>query len=68
MAPKIENKQLSKKSGFFKGVQTEWKKIVWPTKKQLINYSIAVILISIITSMVIGGLDFVLRSLMKFVV
>ena len=68
MAPKIENKQSSKKSGFFKGVQTEWKKIVWPTKKQLINYSIAVILISIITSMVIGGLDFVLRSLMKFVV
>lgn len=31
-------------SRYFKGVKSELKKVVWPTRKELINYSIIVIL------------------------
>ena len=41
MAPKVDSKGNTpvKKSGFFKGVRSEFKNIVWPTKKQAINYT-----------------------------
>ncbi|WP_019132769.1 preprotein translocase subunit SecE [Peptoniphilus obesi] len=38
---KDDPKSLSR---YFKGVKSELKKVVWPTRKELINYSIIVIL------------------------
>ncbi|MBQ2866995.1 MAG: preprotein translocase subunit SecE, partial [Firmicutes bacterium] len=35
----------AKKPSFWKGVRTELKKVVWPTKKELKNYTIVVILV-----------------------
>ncbi|CDZ74706.1 putative membrane protein [Peptoniphilus sp. ING2-D1G] len=35
-----EKKSLAK---YFRGVKSEFKKVVWPTKKELINYSLIVI-------------------------
>ena len=32
-----------KKEGFFKGVKSEFRKIRWPNKKEMIKYSIATI-------------------------
>ena len=32
---------------FFRGVKAELKKVVWPTKKELINYTIVVFLVTI---------------------
>ena len=45
MAKQIIKKDDSKSlSRYFKGVKSELKKVVWPTRKELINYSIIVIL------------------------
>ncbi len=53
-----------KKEGFFrrigksiKGTKSEFKKVVWPTKKQLLNNTIIVIAALILIGLVIFGLD-----------
>ena len=37
--------------------RAEMKYVKWPTKKQVINYTIAVVLLSLIIAAYIGGLD-----------
>lgn len=60
--------QKQAKSGFMKGVRTEFKKIVWPSKKSVFYYSLAVITISIISSIMIWGLDNILKKLLGMVI
>lgn len=67
-AKSAEVKSPQKRSGFLKGVRYEWKKIIWPTKKELINYSAMVILISVIVALVVWGIDKVLLYLLSFIV
>ena len=43
--------------GFFKGVKAELKKVVWPTKKQLLNNTFLVLLLVIVLAAVILGFD-----------
>lgn len=43
---------------FFKEVRAEFKNITWPKKDTLIQLSIVVISISIITSLILGGFDY----------
>ena len=42
---------------FFRGVKAELKKVVWPTKKELINYTIVVFLVTIFIALIISVLD-----------
>ena len=42
---------------FFRGVKAELTKVVWPTKKELINYTIVVFLVTIFIALVIAVLD-----------
>ena len=42
---------------FFRGVKAELKKVVWPTKKELINYTIVVFLVTIFIAFIIYVLD-----------
>lgn len=48
-------------NGFFKGVKSELKKVVWPTKKQLINNTILVIGLIVVFSIIILGADMLLE-------
>jgi preprotein translocase SecE subunit len=41
--------------------KAEMKHVTWPTKSQAIGYTVAVVVISIITSALLGGLDFLGR-------
>ena len=41
----------------FKDIKSEMKKISWPTKSQVINNTIVVIVVSIIAAILIFGLD-----------
>jgi len=61
--------ELSKKIiTFFKEVKTEIKKVNWPTKKETLRYTLIVILVSIVTAIFLGGLDFVFTTLLnKFI-
>lgn len=60
--------QKQAKSSFLKGVRTEFKKIVWPSKKSVFQYTFAVVTISIICSLMIWGLDNILRSLLGLII
>jgi len=38
-----DNKPQGKKEGFFNGIKSEFKKVRWPNKKEMVKYSIATI-------------------------
>ena len=50
-------------AGFVKGVKTELKKVVWPTKKQLINNTILVVVLVLVFAVIILGFDMILELL-----
>ena len=61
---KKENKNKNKKS-FFKGLKAELKKVNWPTPKQLVNNTVAVITIVLITALIVFVLDFTFEAINK---
>ncbi len=51
---------------FFKGVKAEFKKIVWPDRKETIRQSIAVVAISVTVGIIIAILDYVIKYGVNF--
>ena len=47
--------------GFIKGVKREIKKVVWPTKEQLVKSTTMVILLVVVFAVIILGLDMLLE-------
>ncbi len=68
---KAEKKQkvgfLKKMIRYFKDLKGEYKKIVWPTKKQVINNTLVVLAAVIIMGVFVAGLDAVLGLIVRFV-
>lgn len=54
-----ENKKSGRFGQFFKEVSGEVKKLAWPTKKELISYTLTVIAFILIMAVVIYLLDLV---------
>ena len=54
-------------SDFLKGIKTEFKKIVWRTKDDIVRETIAVISSSIVLGIIISILDFIFKFLLNFV-
>lgn len=50
-------------SRFFKDMRSEAKKIVWPSKKQIINNTVVVLVVMALCSVVIWPLDWLLLQL-----
>lgn len=46
-----------KMTTYFKGVKAELRKVIWPSKKELINYTGIVILLSVLIAVVVYVLD-----------
>ena len=67
--PKKSKEKKSKKENsvlkFFRDLKGEFKKIVWPSKKQIINNTIIVIVAIIVIGCFIWALDFGLGALIK---
>ena len=64
-----------KVGGFFKGIgrffmnmKHELKKVTWPTKKEMINYSVVVFVFMIVMTIVIGVFDFAASWLVDLIV
>ena len=55
-------------SNYFKGVKAELKKVNWPTKKELINYTIVVLATTFAMTLVIWGLDLIFQNLVALIV
>ena len=58
----------AKKPGFWKGVRTELKKVVWPTKKELKNYTLVVIMVCCAFALGFWVLDTVFLKLLEMVI
>lgn len=43
---------------WFRGMKSELKKVVWPTKSQVLNNTLVVIVVSVIFAIVIGLIDY----------
>ncbi|MEK7450309.1 MAG: preprotein translocase subunit SecE [Patescibacteria group bacterium] len=50
---------------FLKETQDELRKVVWPTKDEVIRLTGVVILVSLIVGLFLGGADFVFTKLME---
>ncbi|MDU0826512.1 MAG: preprotein translocase subunit SecE, partial [Negativicoccus succinicivorans] len=46
-------------TSFFRGVRQEMKKVVWPTKNELVRYTIVVLITVAFISLLIMAVDFV---------
>ncbi len=42
---------------YFAQVRSEMKRVVWPSKKELVNYSVTVVISLLVVGVVIAGLD-----------
>ena len=62
---KAKNEE-SKVGGFFKGVRTEFKKIIWPDRYTLGKQLAAVLVVTVLTGVLIALIDYVARILINF--
>ncbi len=49
-------------STYLKETRAEFKHVKWPTQSQAIWYSVAVVIISIVTAYFLGAFDFLFQS------
>lgn len=64
-AQKNKNKKKNPGKSFLSDVKVEMKKVIWPTKKELINYTVMVIVATIVVMVIIGVADGVFSQLFK---
>ena len=62
-----ENTKTQKKS-WFKGLQSEVKKVIWPDKKTLARQTAAVVTVSVILGVLIAIIDAILQFGLEFLV
>ena len=55
-------------SDFLNGIKAEFKRIVWPSKDDIVKQTIAVISSSIVLGIIISILDFIFKVLLNFVI
>ncbi len=61
-APKGEKKSIVK---YFKDARSEFKKVVWPSRKQVVNNTIVVMVSLVVSGIAIGAIDSVFMFLIK---
>lgn len=54
---KSKKKFFTRIADWFRGMKSELKKVVWPTKKQTINNSLVVLVTVVASALVVWGLD-----------
>lgn len=64
---KANKKEVNKnKKSFSKDFKAELKKVIWPTPKQLVNNTVAVVTIVLITAAIVFVLDLAFESVNKY--
>ncbi len=61
-----KEKTSKDKKSFMKDFKAELKRVVWPTPKQLLNNTIAVITIVLITAVIVFALDFAFEKMNEY--
>ncbi len=52
---------------FFNNFMTEFRKITWPTKQQVIRKTIVVLIVSIILGLIVFGFDTIYQIIMRII-
>jgi len=60
--------KAAKNTSFLKGVRSEWKKLIWPTRKELFSYTAIVAVISIVLAIIVYGLDTIIHYLLGLII
>ncbi len=55
-------------AGFLRETRDELKKVVWPTRQEVIRLTFVVIVVSLLVGIFLGGLDFIFTSLLQIFV
>lgn len=64
---KSKKKKPNRIVKWFKDLKSEFKKVVWPSRKKVFNNTLVVLVVMVIASVFVGGLDFGLLKLFSFV-
>ena len=64
---KSKKKKPNRIVKWFKDLKSEFKKVVWPSRKKVFNTTFVVLVVLVIASVFVGGLDFGLLKLFSFV-
>lgn len=60
-----EVEKKGKTGSFLKGVKAEMRKVIWPSKKDLINYTLVVIGISLVVAALVYLIDLGIGALFR---
>lgn len=63
-----DTKDKSKKTSWLKGLQSEFRKVVWPDKKTLIKQTVAVVSATVVLGVFISIVDAILKYGIDFLV
>ena len=55
-------------TSFLRETRNELKKVVWPTRQEVIRLTFVVIIVSLIVGVFLGGLDFVFVKMIETVI
>ncbi len=50
---------------FLKEVKTELKKVTWPTKKEVIRYTVIILGTSLFVAVLLGGFDLIFQEILE---
>ena len=64
----MSEKTKTQKKSWFKGLQAEFKKVIWPDKKTLARQTAAVVTVSVILGVLIAIIDAILQFGLEFLV
>ena len=63
-----EKQQVSKSKTWWEGVKAEWRKIIWPSRDDLVKQTGVVVVVSVILGVIIAILDFIIQHGIDFLI
>ncbi|HJA12617.1 MAG TPA: preprotein translocase subunit SecE [Candidatus Mediterraneibacter merdipullorum] len=64
----MSEKEKTQKKSWFKGLQAEFKKVIWPDRKTLTRQTTAVVVVSVVLGLLIAVIDALLNYGVEFLV
>lgn len=68
MSSQTNAKETSKVKAHLIGMKAELKKVVWPTRKEIVNYTMVVIVMCVIVALVVWIIDSGLNKLLSLII
>lgn len=63
-----DKKEKTQKVSFFKGLQAEFKKVIWPNKETLAKQTTAVVTVSVIVGLLITVIDVLMQDGIRWII